>query len=257
MRAPILPFVFLILLSAFTQAQNPGYMGKKRIVGYGMYFNPVTFGSTATNKSLFKSQAGSSKSGYLRFNFSQELFIEGAVGKNTSLGFSVRYMKTGYDNRSSVYSSVGRPSGYYTIKALSFVPYIKAYFGRYLAPWGRYFIVGPVITQMRSQHDEYMYMTTEVNGHDTLITNFGSDADRTYRGDLLLGFGRNRIIFDRVSLDYGFCFQAIATLLAVESVDSELLGGAPVMQEYISRTMNYRVRGASRFNMFFKIGYLF
>lgn len=257
MRAPILQVVIGLLICLFSHGQNPGYMGKKIVVGYGAYVSPVTFGSTANNKSLFGSSYGNSEKGYLRFNFAQEGFIEGAVGKKVSLGFAVRYLKTGYDNRSSISNFNGRPSGYYTIKAFSYIPYFKVYFGKYLAPWGSYFIMGPVITQMRSQHDVYMNIGTTVNNHDTLITNFGSDNVAVYRGDLLIGFGRNRVLFDRVTLDYGFCVQALAALLTFESVDPELIGGVPLMQNYIPSTMNYRVRGANRVNVFLKIGYLF
>lgn len=233
-------------------------MGKKVIVGYGIYLNPITFGSNAKNQSLFGNYPGSSESGHLRFNVTQEVFLEGVVSKKLSLGIAFKHLKTGYDNRARVSEYSVNPSGYYVINAFTLSAYFKKYMGKYIAPWGSYFIFGPVLTQMRSKHDAYMNIVGRASYmHDTLYTNFGSDKVPQYRGDVLLGFGKNRILFDRLSVDYGFCIQAFSALLLFEATSADLIGSTPRSMEYIERTMKNRVRGANRFNVFLKIGYLF
>lgn len=249
---------FLILLRTIFFAQSPGYMGKKVIVGYGIYLSPITFGSNAKNQSLFGMDGGSSETGYLRFNVTQEVFFEGVLSKKLSLGLAFKHLRSGYDNRARVWNYSANPSGYYVINAFTLSAYFKKYMGKYIAPWGSYFIFGPVLTQMRSKHDAYMNIVGQASyTHDTLYTDFGSDKVPQYRGDVLLGFGKNRILFDRLSVDYGFCIQAISALVLFEAAVPDLIGSPPRSAEYIERTMKKRVRGANRFNAFLKIGYLF
>lgn len=250
------PLFFLFLLSpGFIWCQAPGYMGKRMVAGYGAHLNPVTYGSTVNNKSLTGSQRGSSEKGYFRLNFAQELFFEGATSKRSVTGISIKYLETGYDNRASVNEHGTNPSYYYKIKVLTITPYLKSCFRRYLAPWGKYFIVAPVINVIRSEHDAYMNISKTVNGHDTLITDFGPDNKKYLSADLLMGFGNTRVLFNRITLDYGFHFQAISTLAILEP----LLDWNPSydQEEYINGTIKKRVRAANRFNVFIRIGYLF
>ena len=257
MKTSIALLCLLVLLPVLANSQGPGYMGKKTIVGYGGHFNPVTFGATANNKTLFGNDNGSAKTGYFRLNFSQELFLERALSKSWLLGASVKYLRTGYDNRAVLNSQLQRPNDYYEINAFTYTLYFKKYGRQYTAPWGRYFMMGPCISVMRSKHDEYMHILQTVNNHDTLITDFGSDSQKHYRVDLLVGTGMNRVLFNRVTLDFGFNFQVIALLYTIETVLPLYSSTYPKQEEYISETIKSRVRGANRFNVFIKVGYLF
>lgn len=255
MRLPNCFYIILLFIHFTVLSQNTGYMGKKTLVGYGFNFNPVTFGSTASNKSLFGSKQGSSESGHFLLNVTHELFIERALGKGVSLGVAVKYLSTGYDNTASFSSGRPGPTDFYRIRAFTYTPYFKFYKAKYMAPWGKYFIMGPSLTVMRSKHDAFMNNLQTVNNHDTLITDFGSDETKYYSFDLLLGFGRNRIFFDKLSVDYGFNFNCIATLLSLESLSGD--GSVLIQSDYIRETIGRRVMAANRFNFYLKLAYLF
>ena len=257
MKTPTCFLCLLVMLPVFTWCQNPGYMGRKTMVGYGMQVSPVTFGSTANNKTLWGNKNGSAETGHLRFNFIHDFFAERALSARWLLGTSLKYIHTGYDNRADLSNGKQGPTEYYTINAFTFTPYFKKYARRYMAPWGKYFMVGPTFSVMRSKHDAFMHILQTVNNHDTLITDFGSDTKKHYSADILIGSGRNRIFYNRISLDYGFNFQLLALLTAFESFDAIPPGGNPLQQEYISETIKSRVKGANRFNVFIKVGYLF
>ncbi|WP_317899874.1 hypothetical protein [Aurantibacillus circumpalustris] len=245
--------VFPILL----WSQGPGYMGKKTVFGYGAHMNPVTFGSTADNKTLLGNAKGSSETGYIRINLTHEFFLERALSKSILMGVSLKYLRTGYDNRLTLNSNSDKPSDYYVINAYTYTAYLKTYTRKYIAPWGRYFIIGPSISVMSSKHDEYMNILQTVNNHDTLITNFGSDFESHYSADLLIGTGMSRVLFNRLVLDYGFHFQLFALISAVEPLLPFSTDAYPKQDEYINETIRSRVRAANRFNVFIKLGYLF
>jgi hypothetical protein len=256
MKTPVFFLYLMFVFPALYWCQGPGYMGKRTLVGYGVHANPVTYGSTANNTTLFGDKDGTAETGYFRLNFSQELFIERVVGTRWLLGASFKYMRTGYDNRVDLSNGRPGPTDYYKINVLAITPYFKHYSRRSIAPWGKYVLMGPSVSVMRSKHDAFMYSLQTVNNHDTLITDFGSDDQKHYRFDLLLGSGRNRIFFNKLSVDYGYNFQLFAllsTLVPAYTFSSD----RPVQQEYISETIKVRVRNANRFNFFVKVAYLF
>lgn len=230
-------------------------MGKKTLVGYGFNFNPVTSGSTANNKSLFGSTNGSAESGHFVINATHELFIERAIGKGVSIGMAIKFLSTGYDNNASLSGGRPGPTDYYRIRAYTFNPYFKFYKARYMAPWGKYFAMGSSVIRMKSKHDPFMHSLQTVNNHDTLITDFGSDETKYYAFDLLIGFGRNRILFDKLSVDYGFHMNCFATLLTLESAGRN--ESVMVDSDYIRETIENRVMAANRFNFYLKLAYLF
>lgn len=248
----------LFLLSLFPGVllcQGPGYMGKRTQAGYGVHVSPVTFGSTANNKTLIGNVNGTAEKGYLRFNVNHEVFLERVLSNNWLMGASVKYMRTGYDNRALLNSATEKPGSYYVINVLSFSPYFKTFRRNYIAPWGKYFVFGPVLNVMRSKHDAFMHIARRtVNGHDTLETDFGSDDKRHFSGDLLMGVGKTRVYFNRITLDYGYNFHLLASLMPLVEV---LLYEEPKQEEYIAKTIAPRVRAANRFNLFFRLGYLF
>ena len=256
MKTPFILFYSFVVFPLLVCGQGPGYMGRKTVIGYGNHLNPVTFGSTANNKTLFGHANGTSETGYIRFNFTHELFLERALSKSWSIGASVKYLRTGFDNREDIHGQYLRPSDYYVINAFTYTPYVKKYSRRYIAPWGKYLMIGPSLSVMTSKHDEYMHIVQTVNNHDTLITNFGSDSQKYYRFDILLGTGMNRIYFNRITLDYGFNFQLLSMLSILEPL-LLLTETPPDQEDYIGETIKPRVSAANRFNVFIKVAYLF
>lgn len=251
-------FLTFIIMPSFFLCQAPGYMGKKTTVGGGVHFNPVTLGSTANNKTLF-GNGGSAEEGHFRLNVTYDVFMERVISKRWLFGTSVKYIRTGYDNRSSVLSANSRsPQNYYQINALCINPYFKHYSRRYPAPLGRYVFIGPSINILFTRHDNYMHIvdrTTE--GHDTLTMNFGPQKQTHISADLIFGVGKSRIIKDKILIDYGYNFGIVSAFYTVEALNTGLMMGSPSRDEYIAATARARLRNATRFNLYLRVAYIF
>lgn len=249
-------FLLITLLPTFIFCQAPGYVGKKTILGFGIHTNPVIYGSTANNKTFSGNKSGSAEAGHILFNLTYDLFAERVISTKWLFGNSIKFLRTGYDNRSSV-KLAGKPTDYYQINALTINPYFKHYFKHAVAPWGGYFLIGPSFNLISTKHDNYMFLQQTIAGHDTLIMDFGAKKQKHFNADLLLGVGKNRIFKHKIILDYGFNFHALSIIRVAEAFDAELLGGNPSTEEYIELTSKSRLRNATCFNLFLRIGYLF
>ena len=157
-------FLFAIGLSN-SHAQSTGFMGKRVLFGYGFNTSPITFGSSAQNETLLGS-GGSAETGSIVFNAIHEGFLEVAPSSRMMIGFSVRYYKTTYDNAREIenpysygssYNGIDyidqSPNGYYDVTGLSYTLYMRYFGTRYVAPWGRYFMFGPVINTVKTVYD--------------------------------------------------------------------------------------------------------
>jgi hypothetical protein len=95
---------------------------------------------------------------------------------------------------------------------------------------------------------------------DTLIANFGPKEQNFTGINFMLGFGRSRIIANRVVLDYGCNLQLFSVASGVLDVvfDGEDLFTSTKNTNtgYIENTYKRRVRGVNRFNVFLKVGIL-
>ncbi len=272
-------FVFYltsILFACFNiYSQSPGYLSKRFLVGYGIYASPALFGSTNKGNSVFGFDKGNSTTGVPAFNILHEGFVEVVSSHKWSVCFSVRYYKTKYDNalRINYVNKVndnsyinGRPSGFYDITGLTYTLYFKYYGERYVAPWGRYLLLGPTLNTIKTTYDpatmnikEQSYLTYQ----DSVYSDFGPRQQSFKRVNLMLGFGRNRIYYNKLSIDYGVNMQLLPVLSGMFDLVSN--AGADFYNtsvkvtnlNYIEYTNKKRVRGINRFNAFIKIGYLF
>jgi hypothetical protein len=265
MKRTLLYGIILTAVCFTTQAQlGPGYMGKRCAVGYGINFSPAVFGPNGQEASML--QIGHSEGGEMAFNSMHEGFIEYAFKSRTCIGFSGKYFKTTYANQAALeytgnYS--GSPAGMYTIKGIEYNLYFKFYPKRYVAPWGRYVILGAVFNRFVCFYDpsrmnvqSYDYNT----GKTTTISPFGATEQDYVRGDLKFGWGRSRILFNRITLDYGVNFGIFA--LAGNVITTVLFDGEDGFSsglrtsDYIERTSKRRVRQVSSMNVFIKLGVL-
>lgn len=250
--------------------QAPGYIGKKLIIGYGLNASPALYGANANNKTVFGTE-GNAESGKLAFNFIQEGFIEYATSAKWMIGFSARYYKTVFDNptfmpdknREVQYSSRQHPNGYYTIKGLTYSFYCKVFRPGYVAPWGKYIMFGPVFNTAKASYNPAImnivartgyndYYNGNYDQRDTLISDFGPTV-QSYKGfNFMLGFGKSRIIANRIVLDYGFNMYLLSFFpnIALTYKDDITAGN------YIEKTISRRVRGINHFNAFIKVGLL-
>jgi hypothetical protein len=241
-------FCFGVFLN--TKAQSPGYMGKKTVAGYGFYFNP------AFAAALFDY-------GTNIINTQHEFFIERAVKKRLSLGFSIKLYRTTYNNTGKL-TDVGSntpPSGDYSIKARNYAFYLKLYRRQYVAPWGRYFLIGITYNKYASTYDpdkmsitQTTYVPATRSYLNYELSDFGPTTQSFKYPDIMMGHGNSRIIANKFCIDYGYSlnlFAATVTILdAFDDSNKEL-------ENYIQKTSAMRVRGINRFNFFVKIGYLF
>ena len=270
-------FIFsLFCISSSLLSQTPGFMGKKFVVGYGFYFWPALTNSNGAGKSFLTK--GNSESGSFAFNNMHEAYIEYAVKTRFSIGFSAKYYKMTYNNAlylnaiqtyvdNSGYSQTiynyGKPNGLYTIKAINYNIYGKLFYSRYIAPWGKYMMFGLNIkTYTCSYNPTEMYLTNDSYYSNSnvpkTISDFGPEKQKYKKFDFLFGLGRTRIISNKIIIDYGFntnLFSFITTLF--DAIGEDTFIDRINNTDYIKRTSSYRVRGANRFNVFLKVGYLF
>lgn len=266
-------FIISILFLSFPNnsiGQAPGYLGKKLIFGYGINVSPALYGANANNKSVLGTE-GNAEKGKLAFNFIHEGFVEYATSTKWMIGFSTRYYKTAFDNPTFMpdkngdvqYSNRQHPNGYYTIKGLSYSLFFKVFRPGYVAPWGKYIMFGPVFNTAKASYNPATmnivaktgyndYYNGNYNQHDTLISDFGPKV-QSYKGfNFMLGFGKSRIIANRIVLDYGFNMYLFSFFpnIALTNKDDITPGN------YIEKTISRRVRGINHLNAFIKIGLL-
>jgi hypothetical protein len=253
-------------------------MGKRLLLGYGFHTSPAIFGSNAQNETMI-GNGGSAESGSLAFNAIHEGYLEFAASSKWMVCFSARYYKTTFDNNVSFknddyYSqnpshidyNNSAPDGFYNIQGLTYSLYFKYYGSRYVAPWGRYVMFGPTLNTVKTTYDptilkakaeyrdDYNYIYK-----DTLISNFGASVQHYNGLNLMLGFGRSRIIANRITVDYGVnvqFFSVLNTLFDVEKTGIFHRQESINADNYIERTVRSRVRGVNRFNVFLKVGIL-
>jgi hypothetical protein len=277
MKSNYFNIVFVLFLIALnSNAQSTGYMGKRLVLNYGFHTSPVSFGSSANNTTLIGT-SGSAESGVFALNMIHEGSLEFAMSSKWMMNFSARYYKTVYDNAEYLdyntydplsgdrYSYSGQPAGYYDITGLSYTLYFKYFGSRYVAPWGRYVMFGPVLNTVKTSYNPtVMYLKDDYNYNNvsnTIIKDFG-DFEQKYNGfNIMLGWGRSRIIGNRIVIDYGCNTQILSVIMGALNV---VLDGAPddLFREkttnlnYIENTHKTRVRGINRFNVFLKVGVL-
>lgn len=263
-------FFLTLFFFSKTYSQSPGYMGKRFLIGYGFHTSPAIFGANANGSSIIGNSSGNSETGSLAFNVLHEGYAEVVTSSKWTACFSVRYYKTKYDNHESVnyiannINSTYNVNGLYDIRGLTYTLYFKYYGKRYVAPWGRYVMFGPTINTVKTSYDPAIMNIKELGNYytpATTLSDFGP-KEQTFSGvNLMLGWGRNRIIADRITIDYGCNLQLFAVLAGAFDLVFEDGGNFFATRttnlNYMENTYKQRVRGINRFNVFLKVGYLF
>ncbi len=270
----------LLLLITFTiptcilNCQTPGYMGKRFSAGYGFHFGPALLGSNGNGKSIFGRNNGNAKDGEFAFNRLHEVYIEYAIKTRFSIGTSAIFYKTTYDNGMEFTANVnrnspqgtyiyGQPSNLYTIKGVNYLVYGKLFYGKYIAPWGRYMCFGINIRSYTASYNPnkmsftYNSYINNINENIT-FSDFGPLKQHYTKFDIFAGFGRTRILADKIIFDYGFntnMYSLLTTLFDAGGPQNFI--DEPDNTIYIKKTSAFRVRNLNRFNVFIKVGYLF
>lgn len=253
--------IFLaIVLSFFCLAgvaQVPGYMGKKVVIGYGLFGNPA-FGNIAMDYADTP------------INIQHDFFAEYTTGKKFALGFSARLYRYTYNNVEQVDAGGGTtstsvnqnqltPNGSYKIKARNYSLYGKFFKSHYLAPWGKYFVLGLTLINYKTFYDPgTMYIDAIRNINYSAVSfrpDFGPTEQSYQKADIFFGHGNSRIFGNRIVLDYGYTINVIAlTRVFVTALD---VYEEEYPETYIKNTSASRVAAVNRFNFYIKLGYLF
>lgn len=266
-------FLFMtIALSAFSQL-GPGYMGNRFLFSYGFHFSPAIIGSNGSESSMIG--RGNATGGDMAFNSIHEGLVEFSFKNRTSIGLSCKYYNTTFDNNvyASSYTEVcngyggcytisGLPSGFYQIKGLNYSLYFKFYGKRYVAPWGRYFLLGPTVDTYKCFYDPSTMRIYEGGTNSNIyINDFGPQGQFFARADLVCGWGRNRIVGKRIVIDYGINFQVVALAMGLSDLAGESIleifdRSSVTNLNYFESTSKRRVREVNRVNAYLKIGFL-
>lgn len=258
-------WVLLISCSVLNiNAQAPGYMGKRFSAGYGIYANPA-FNSIARG---YSDKA---------INTLHEVFVEYALGKKFSVGLAGQFFRYKYNTKdivdlndysNSVFSYNGnyqRMSGNYLMKGRNYKLYGKFFKDRYLAPWGKYFILGLTLNsrittynpdEMGIAGQTYVqsYATGKYVYQDFFFNEFGPTTQKFRSVDLFFGNGNSRVIANKITLDYGYTIGCIAmTQMFIDAIGFE----QTTPENYMEVTSRTRAAAVNRFNFFLKLGYLF
>lgn len=237
--------VVLLLFPLFSQGQNnPGYMGKKFIIGYGLNFAPSIVANFSFNENERKNAPISTKNG---------LDLEYAVHKKYSLVFGMDYFSTsiGEDYNGDIeingnyidYSSLENSK----ISSTGFSFGLKSY-QKHLAPLGT------------NWEYRFLYRTSNVADLLTTIDSLNIMGSNFVQFGFGVGYNVNRIIWDQIVLSIGinanihFSLDEDLGELYLESTSNSSLE---------SQSNTFKFRAASRVNIreifYFKVGlgYLF
>ena len=271
-------FYIFIFSTFIALAQAPGHLGKHFVLGYGANFSPAFTNANAHNKTIIGHKAqesGSAETGSFAFNYTHEAYMEVALSTRFMLGFSGKFYKTNYDNGLNIsnnsYNSNNQylinenVEGYYSIKGTSLSIYGKLYKKRYVAPWGKYIVFGPVINLYRTSHDStLMYQTqTDYNTNEISRVSKYGELNQSFTGfNIIFGWGRSRIIANRVTLDYGINMHVLTLItlyidqISSSSSSNSIFSPRRTPDNYIEQTSGQRIRGLNRINAFVKVGFL-
>ncbi|MBS1635970.1 MAG: hypothetical protein JST26_08595 [Bacteroidetes bacterium] len=260
-------FLLLCFFAALSlPSQTAGYLGKRFITGYGFYTSPSVINTNGQGQRMTEKMK-IAYSGHFALNYIHELYGEMAWRRRLVIGVSARYYKTSFSQEleiryaqdagsSSTFNYLSSTThGTYYIRGMNYSVYLKLYSTRYLSPWGRYFLIGPVFKTHTATYSPDRLGLTAVYKPipQGPAPDFGATTQRGISFDVMAGFGRNRILYDRLSVDYGYNCH----LFGLFSPLKDFLFTNLTDKNYIAVTSRRRSYSANRFNFFIKIGYLF
>lgn len=264
MMKTLCKFSFLLIIFLITTvaySQTPGYMGKRFALSYGFYFSPAIVGANAQGKTMLGRDNSKSESGSFAFNTLHQLGIEYVLKNRVSVGFATTYYRTMYDNSYKLdYNNI--PTGNYDITGMNYALYFKFYRKTALAPYGKYFMIGATLNTTKSTYNP-AYMKTQIQSPYPFENDFGYTTQKYKMPDLVIGWGKNRILYNRVIIDYGINLQLLGTINALygpESFDVDFINvgftNGITTSSYIQKTSRLRSREVNKFNVFLKVGVL-
>ncbi len=253
-------FYLLVLLQFNIAAQDlsPGYMGKHAIVSYSNYFFPAFIGPSKDKTYI---------SGYkTTLNSAHCLNLEYILGKNKSIQFSVQRINTGIDYSYGIdiyqYDSkvtAGKPAN---LKSYNFGLGLKFYgFGKF-APVGVYSKIELLYMHYIVTYNKNAYHYTEAIFYPTTtyIEHIGLGKGEYQYNTVAAAYtlGKQRILFDKLVLDYGIRFGVTPDLFRTffSSLTDETEIDDTKIDQVFWRESEFRLLRQQTFNFHLGIGFL-
>lgn len=206
---------FILLFSASSFAQAPGYMGKKLTIAYGNHFFPAIISANPNmNSGEEDIQFG--------INYNHCLTAEYILKPRFSMGASYQFFNTAMRMTKSFHYDVSEIDGSYTSLDISYNPKpykpfmiatkmfgisFKFFHPGSLAPLGKYRKIDLLFLINDVSYNNYAFTQIRNNSY-----NSGDVVSRTKMGTgfysyktmaIAFTFGKQRVLFDRIIIDYG------------------------------------------------------
>lgn len=230
----------ILFLNLRVFAQAPGYMGKRLSISYGMHLNPAFSKSTVNGGVL---------------NTKHEVNFGFCTSERFQVCLSAEFYRTIYNNALAIYTIGASPTGFYNINGGNYSILFKKFRKVYVAPWGAYFMYGPQVNIYKTEYNNYMNYTIRANNHDTLISDFGPKIQNYFKADFIFGWGKTRVIKDKIIIDWGLTFRMRSFLSAMGSSLSSFFSYDA--SDYIKRTAAMRTNRLNAWDAYVRLGYLF
>ncbi len=197
-------FILVFLLTTSAQSQNSGYLGKHFSLNYNLYTSQAITGP---------SEHGGK--GWLSFNTNHHFFLDAAVARSLSIGLSFAYVHTNfsYENTLSDYYLLADGHGGFSLQHVSLRSnsvgnmdvygigiYQRIFFKGSIAPLGTYIKPELMIQLIKPSagNPVYLFAPAEYTGPEFV------DPGTVVNYALMIDFGQNRLLFNRMFIDYGF-----------------------------------------------------
>ncbi|MCF8299327.1 MAG: hypothetical protein K9J13_17390 [Saprospiraceae bacterium] len=259
-KKTVLVNIVTLLLVSQVFSQAPGYQGKRLSVNYNIFINPALSNPTMSD---FESENYSGSGSYygieriFTFNKRNRISFDYVLSRRNSIGIGFEFFKTRFKlNENDLFSSryeytrqyLARINGYIGNISTSIVnAHYTFYSNESIAPLGKYTQIDLGIIRYSAEFDDKKFSESFRDE----FANY-SPYNAWYFG---LNYGRKRIFFDRLILDYGVqgCFIPGSYLYKNWFDFNEL---SFTERNYLKETSKNRLFHHMLINIHFGIGFL-
>ena len=274
-------YLFLVMAPAAALAQAPGYMGKKLTVIYNNYFSPaLSYPNYQGNTGILAFNSRHSLGvDYVRArkrtigiaiqHLRTRKDFEGSFGSTNIIDYQYSYSV----NSAGVKTETGKfpvqpfvqgQGGDITISNTNFALYWKFFGNKYIAPWGNYHRIDFILMNYKIKdnninggtyqiQDYYYYTATGNSEYKYRTVNVPPPVDeKTYSGFMFAyGVGKQRILYDKLILDFG---AQLGLMFSAAGAEGRMFEGYGT--QTFNANMQKRINNASWFNINIGLGYL-
>jgi hypothetical protein len=202
----IFVLAFISFASINSNAQAPGYLGKRLIVNYDLYTFPAIFNPNNRGND-----------GVTSLNFRNEISLDYVIGLHQSIGLSFHTTKTKFDldrtfnyetDKSGSTIDINYKGCVGNISAYAFGLHTHLYFDQYIAPLGTYFKPEILYIRLKPSYDTNVAYEKMVDHVGQKLTNYPNLDNQGLYSTIAIGatIGTHYIFYDRLVVNVGFQF---------------------------------------------------